>query len=148
MRWHGICISGDQQIGEGMTDKILDSNRFLKFSAVGLAGTTVNMAVLYLGYQVAGLPLLLASVLAVETAVLNNFLWNNIWTFRQRTFALIRLVKFNLVSLGALTVNVAVLYLLVTMLDLHYLAANLAAIVAATGLNFVGNSLWTWDGAT
>lgn len=128
-----------------MKERVLNVRRFLKFAVVGASGTIVNSLVLYLGYQVGGLPLLLASVLAVETAILNNFIWNNRWTFSQRDFALHRLVRFNIVSLGGLLVNVLTLYALVTGFGIHYLVANLAAIAAAMTLNFVGNVMWTWD---
>ncbi len=130
-----------------MRARIVDANRLLKFTLVGSSGVVVNTIVLYLGHEVGGLPLLLASALAVETAVISNFLWNNLWTFSQSSFTWRRLLKFNLVSLGGLAITVVVLYALVQYLALHYLVANLLAIGVATIWNFLVNSLWTWGGA-
>lgn len=130
-----------------MYARIVDGSRLLKFVLVGTSGVGVNTVVLYLGHEVGGLPLLLASVLAVETAIISNFLWNNLWTFSQSSFTWRRLLKFNLVSLGGLVITVVVLYTLVQYFALHYLIANLLAIGAATIWNFLLNSLWTWGGA-
>ncbi|MHB1414769.1 MAG: GtrA family protein [Chloroflexota bacterium] len=128
--------------------RVADTRRIAKFALVGVTGMIVNTAVLYLGHDVGQLPLLIASVLAVETAILNNFLWNNLWTFSQRDFTWERLAKFNLVSLGGLVITVTILYALVQWFGLYYLVANLLAISVATGWNFMINSIWTWGSVT
>lgn len=124
------------------------AGRFVKFGIVGATGVAVNTAMLYVGHELGGLPLVLASALAVEIAIIHNFLWNNLWTFSQKSIDLHRLVKFNLVSLGGLLITVLVLYSLVEWLDLHYLVANLLAIACATSWNFFVNSFWTWGGVS
>ncbi len=57
--------------------------QFVKFCLVGGSGVVVDMAVLHvlavwLGWNVA-----LSKVGSAETAMLNNFLWNEVWTFRE-----------------------------------------------------------------
>jgi putative flippase GtrA len=54
---------------------------WLRFNAVGLAGLGVQLASLEILLRVAGLDYLAASVIAVETAVLHNFLWHKHWTW-------------------------------------------------------------------
>lgn len=122
-------------------------NRLLKFILVGLSGLLVNSGVLYIGHEIGQLPLVVASALAVETAIVNNFLWNNLWTYSQRHFATRRFLKFNLVSLSGLVLTVAMLHAFVQWLGLHYLLANALAVGVTTGWNFVANSLWTWGSA-
>src|SRR5687767_6577737 len=56
--------------------------RPLRFGLVGLSGVVVNTAALWGLARGAGLPVLLASVLATEMAILSNFLLNDRWTFR------------------------------------------------------------------
>ena len=55
--------------------------RFVKFAIVGASGVPVTLAMNYLLHAVLGLPLWLSTALAVETAILTNFLGNNAWTF-------------------------------------------------------------------
>ncbi len=118
--------------------------RFLRFGTVGALGVLVNSGVLFLAHGVAGLSLLLASMLAVELAILNNYFWNERWTFGTAQLSLWRLAKFNLTSLGGLLISLGVLHLLVTYAGMHYLLANLAGIAMATGWNFGLSLLWTW----
>ncbi len=122
----------------------LIGDRFLRFGAVGALGVGVNSLALFVAHGVAGLPLLVASPLAVEVAILHNFVWNERWTFGARRFSLTRLGKFNLTSLGGLVITSGVLYLLVAYGGLHYMLANLMGIAAATAWNFTASLLWTW----
>ena len=56
---------------------------FLKFSIVGGSGVVVNYEIAYLGY-IASLNDFLSLAIGFETAILNNFIWNDLWTFRDR----------------------------------------------------------------
>lgn len=120
------------------------STRFVRFGIVGSLGVVVNSAMLFLAHGVIGLPLLLASGLAVEVAIFHNYLWNERWTFRATSFSLSRLGKFNLTSLGGVLITLSVLYLLVEYWQFHYLLANLFGIALATIWNFTLSLLWTW----
>ncbi|MCL4467262.1 MAG: GtrA family protein [Chloroflexi bacterium] len=130
-----------------MSRSAITVERFLKFALVGISGLLVNTGVLYLGHEVGGLPLVLASALAVETAIVNNYLWNNLWTFSRRSFTIRQFFRFNLVSLGGLVISVALLYAFVQFFGLYYLAANLLAVGMTTGWNFLLNALWAWGSA-
>ena len=93
--------------------KQLPIGRFLQFGAVGFSGLFVDIAVLFLLQERAGLPLYLSNNLAIEAAIINNFLWNDAWTFADVAQAqkgwharLQRFAKFNVVCLvGALLQN-------------------------------------------
>ena len=61
--------------------------RLARSALVGASGVGVNSGMLWLLHSGAGLPLPAASALAIETAIWNNFLLNDLWTFyeeRQR----------------------------------------------------------------
>jgi dolichol-phosphate mannosyltransferase len=118
--------------------------RFSKFLVVGGLGVVVNTLLLALLYQLAHLPLLLASAIAVEASIIHNYLWNDRWTFARSSWALPRLVKFNMVSLAGLIITTGVLWTLVTYIHMAYLLANLVGIGIATVWNFAVNSRWTW----
>jgi len=74
----------------GVIKRVLDwarrklfSTTFLKFGIVGASGVAVNYGIAYLGY-IAGLSDILSLAIGVEAAILNNFTWNDLWTFRHR----------------------------------------------------------------
>ena len=59
------------------------SRTFLKFAAVGIFGVVINLATFIVLVHL-GVNKFLASPLAIELAIVNNFLLNNYWTFRAR----------------------------------------------------------------
>ncbi|MFJ9012544.1 GtrA family protein [Streptomyces canus] len=120
------------------------TSRVLRFAVVGGVGTVVNTAALYLLHRLLGVPLVAASVLAVELAVVHNYLVNNRWTFGMRVLSVRRFGKFNVSMLAGLAVNVLVLWALVHV-GAHLVVANVVAIGAAFGVNYTSSTLWVWD---
>jgi dolichol-phosphate mannosyltransferase len=123
--------------------------RPLRFGLVGLSGVVVNTAILWALVEGVRLPVLLASVLATEMAILSNFMLNDRWTFRaatRRHSFVQRLLRFNGVALGGMTISTATLAMLTTYGSLHLLLANLFAVGAALVWNYGVNSRWTWRG--
>jgi putative flippase GtrA len=115
--------------------------RWLKFNAVGAIGILVQLAALAILKGALRVPYLLATALAVETAVLHNFVWHERWTWSDRRgegSVLLRLVRFNLGN-GAvsLLVNLVFMRLLVGRFHMQYLVANLIAIAAGSVANYL-----------
>ena len=65
-------------------DRWVVFRRWLKFNSVGAIGIGVQLSVLTLLAGHLGLNYLLATALAVETAVLHNFVWHEKWTWADR----------------------------------------------------------------
>jgi putative flippase GtrA len=124
--------------------------RPLRFGLVGISGLVVNTAVLWALVRLAGLPLLVASALASEVAILNNFMLNDRWTFRTarpgHSFGQ-RFLRFNGTALGGMALTMLVLAILTHYSPLPLLLANLLAIGSAIGWNYIANSRWTWRGS-
>jgi dolichol-phosphate mannosyltransferase len=130
--------------------------RFLRFGLVGLSGVVVDMALLYLLHSTAsplalGWGLTRSKILASEVAIFNNFVWNDRWTFRdmaggQRSQGqwIKRLIKFNIVCLLGLTLNVLLLNVLFKGFRINPYIANLMAIVLVTFWNFWVNLKLNW----
>ena len=123
--------------------------RFLKFCLVGGSGVLVNMGLLWLLTESAGLFYLLSAAISIETSIITNFTLNDYLTFPDRRvkgarFFLTRLAKFNLVSLAGLGLNMTVLWLLTEVVGVYYMLSNLCGIAVATLWNYVANSWWTW----
>jgi dolichol-phosphate mannosyltransferase len=114
---------------------------------VGLTGVFVNMVLLWYLTEVGGIYYLLSSLVAVETAILSNFLLNNAWTFRDKSRGAVRLgalCRYNLVCLGGMVTGTAILYILTSWFGAYYLAANLVAMSVTSLWNFAANASWTW----
>ena len=125
-------------------------SRPIRFGLVGLSGVIVNTVILWGLVRGLGLPVLLASALATEVAILSNFLLNDRWTFRTAAHQgmVRRLLRFNGVALGGMAITTAVLAALTDHGYLPLLLANLLAVGAAMAWNYVVNSRWTWGHGT
>ena len=116
--------------------------RWLQFNAVGGLGIAVQLIALSFLRGLLGLNYLLATACAVEIAILHNFTWHELWTWRDRhagrSGAIQRLLRFNLTT-GALSLaaNLLLMRWLVGGLGIHYLPANLIAIASASIGNFL-----------
>ena len=129
-----------------------DVKRFLKFCVVGTTGFGVNIGVFWLLTRIAGLrePYdLVALIIALEISILSNFALNDLWTFRdKRTGGLkalvVRAVKFNMVSSGAVAIYYAIYTPLTRLLGVYDLLALFFAILVGLVWNFMINFLWTW----
>jgi dolichol-phosphate mannosyltransferase len=119
-----------------------------KFLVVGASGVVVNNAALFTFYQLLRCPLLVASSAAVALAVVNNFIWNDRWTFEQHegplSVAMRRFVRFGVASSGGLVLTTLMLWVLVNEVGLHYLVANLIAAATGAASNYVVNARWTY----
>jgi dolichol-phosphate mannosyltransferase len=123
--------------------------RFVKFCLVGASGVLVNMGLLWLLTELAGLFYLLSAAISIETSIISNFTLNDHFTFADRRLPGVkpfgnRLVKFNLVSLAGLGINMAILWLFTSVFGVYYLLSNLCGIAVATLWNYLVNLWWTW----
>jgi putative flippase GtrA len=116
--------------------------RWIVFNSVGAMGFIVQMSALYLMASLAGLHYLWATVLAVEAAILHNFLWHENWTWADRARSdrkgwRRRLVRFQLAN-GVVSVagNALLMRYFVGALKIHVLPANLIAIALCAVINF------------
>jgi dolichol-phosphate mannosyltransferase len=127
--------------------KSLLAEKLVKFCVVGGTGVIVNTVFLWLLHDRLGFDLLIASPVSVELSIFNNFFWNDWWTFNGQAVdapVVLRLLKFNLISLGGLAITTGVLYALNHYFGVYYLLANLVGIVFGTLWNFGLNAVWTW----
>ncbi len=125
--------------------------RWLAFNAVGTLGVAVQLAVLVSLTEGLGLDYRMATVLAVESAILHNFAWHERWTWRDRgpgpRGRWTRLAWFNLVT-GALSISANVVFtaLYVRTFGVHYALANLLAIASCSLLTFLVNDRFVFSG--
>jgi len=114
------------------------------FTVVGVIGYGVQTAVLWLLVGRLGMTVVPATLAATEAAVLHNFFWHLGWTWADRPAGARavagRLIRFNLSNGGfSLVGGAAIMALLVDALGVHYLAANLAAVLLVSVVNFLAS---------
>jgi putative flippase GtrA len=119
--------------------------RWMKFNAVGLMGVTVQLALLE-GLVKLGLHYLVATAIAVEIAVLHNYVWHTHWTWKDRGPAAGgNLLRFHLGNgLLSLAANVALMKVFAGWLGMPLIPANLTAIALASVLNFLVGDHWVF----
>ena len=117
----------------------------LKFGLVGGSGYAVNLAVFAVLTGPLGVHHIAAAIGAFCVAVANNFTWNRLWTFDATDgHAGFQAARFFAVSLVGLGLNLILLELFVSGLELPALASQALAVGLTMPVNFVGNKLWTF----
>jgi dolichol-phosphate mannosyltransferase len=114
---------------------------------VGTSGVFVNMGLYIFLTRLMGITLEYASPIAIEISIISNFILNNIWTFKSRTGKSSlskRFIRFHIVAFTAGVVNYITLLSFVYGVGMMDVIANLIGIGAATIVNYVLNSRWTW----
>jgi dolichol-phosphate mannosyltransferase len=131
---------------------IKDKTRFVKFAVVGFTGFLVN----YLGLELLkrfGLSTYFATLLATEAAIISNFIFNNIWTFKDKIITSIKdlfvqFVKFNFSSLFAVIVQPLIVaeasHLFGDTSLVHFVSLVFALIVVIIPYNYVVYNLFIW----
>jgi putative flippase GtrA len=122
--------------------------RWLKFNLVGGIGIGVQLAALWMLVHVLRCNYLLATGLAVEMAVLHNFVWHHRFTWSDRILAdrmnrhwrdiARRLLQFNMTN-GVVSIlgNLILMRLLAGALHVPVLLANVTSIAACSLVNFL-----------
>ena len=135
---------------------------FIKYTLVGATGTALDVGgfTLLIKYTSLGQTLntrLIAATCTFIIAVINNFTWNKIWTFKDKQKNIKKqFTKFLTVSIGGLILNITFLTLFslffayILEVDKNALPVYLSAFakVCASGIvltyNFTMNRLWTF----
>jgi putative flippase GtrA len=119
--------------------------RWTAFNAVGLIGVAVQLAVIAMLVHVFAWNTMIATAVAVESAVLHNFIWHQQWTWKDRRTGspretALRLIRFQALN-GAVSLvgNLAITGVLMTAFRVDAVLANAAAIVACALVNFAAS---------
>jgi len=119
--------------------------RWLKFNLVGGLGIGIQLGVLWMLVSGLGMNYLPATAVAVEAAVLHNFVWHERFTWKERAggpsrAVALRLVRFHagngLVSIAG---NLALMRMLVGSLHIRYMVANVTTIAICSLGNFAAS---------
>jgi putative flippase GtrA len=123
---------------------------WLKFNAVGGMGIGVQLVVLTVLKSGLHIDYLLATGLAVEAALVHNFIWHErfTWVERESKNVALRFLKFNLTA-GAFSIlgNLVMMASLVDLGRMNYLLANLVTIAVCSLGNFLVSDRFVFQAA-
>jgi putative flippase GtrA len=126
-----------------------DLIRWWKFNLVGAMGMVVQLAVLAAIGRLAAGHYLVASAVAVELAVLHNFVWHLHFTWsdrRDESAVVLQLVRFHLSNgLVSMLGNLVVMRILVREARVPLLVANGIAILCCSIVNFRLGNDWAFS---
>jgi len=138
---HSAPLPNDSIGGYGQPDR-KPLTRWLTFNAVGVAGMAVQLTVVATLVHL-GCHYLVATIAAVESAIVHNFLWHQRWTWRDRRTqssaeTALRFVRFHVLN-GTISLlgNVGLTAWFTGVVGLHPIASNIIAIVVCSLLNFI-----------
>jgi dolichol-phosphate mannosyltransferase len=128
-------------------------HQFFKFCLVGGSGLLVDMGVLFLLADTRCLVLnvTIAKFCAAETALVNNFIWNEFWTFKRKSSQAIfcqslfrRFLAFNAICGIGIGLAVLLLHCFHNWCELNLYLSNLLAIFLVTLWNYGMNARFNW----
>lgn len=128
-------------------NKVIHTNikPFLKYCIVGAAGTFIDLASLFIFVEYLLLPVIPATMLSFLLAVTNNFIFNKIWTFRNKSKNYRKLyAKFLIVSIVGLGLTIISMIVLVNLMNVWYMLAKAFTSLIVLTWNFLANKLWTF----
>ena len=143
----------DQATSESFVSRLLNlvfSKAFIiqgiRFAVVGGVGTLVNLSLLYILTDIYGLLYLISEAIAFTVSVIHNYFWNKSFTFEEdiKEKVIGKSVRFTIICIIALIVNLTVLFILVEFFGIFFLLAEVFAICVAFSVNFFGNRFWTF----
>jgi dolichol-phosphate mannosyltransferase len=122
--------------------------RFLKFIAVGISGTLVNLGVLKLVTIFTGWHEVIQLIPGIEVSIITNFFLNDIFTFADRRTGKTasffgRLLKYNLIAAAGAVINWGVAALLVNT-GMNIFLSDFIGIVIAFLWNYFFSTIWAW----
>ena len=91
---------------------VFTKSSFIKYVIVGVIGFSIDFGLSFILIERVRLIIWLATLLSAEAAIINNFFFNNFWSFSHKKinssfFSYVtKFLKFNLVSAGAIVIQV------------------------------------------
>lgn len=116
-----------------------------KFTVIGATGIFVNLSLLYILTDIAGIFYMLSGVLAISISLVINFILNDNFSFKRKSSSIPRrFVKyFSITSIGVI-INLVTLYILTQYTGVFYVLSSFIGILVAYMWNLTINRRITW----
>jgi len=120
----------------------------IKYFLVGGIGVGVNLGLLYVLTDFLGIWYILSQGMAIAVSITNNFFLHRYWTFKNEIVepkTLERYIKFFIVSVVGMCIQLGLTFVLVENFAIYYLYAAVLSIIAASAFNYLLNRKWTFE---
>ena len=125
------------------TYSLADKNKkLIKFGLVGVLATGTNLVCLYFFKDILDIWYMISAVLAFVVAFTVSFSFQKFWTFRETSTHKISKQAFFyfVVTFSSLMINLVCLYILVDIVDIHYLLSQLILLIILALIRFSINN--------
>lgn len=119
--------------------------RLFRYGVVGGFGTVLHLVIIFLLVEYFKLTPLVSSVAGFFIVLVVSYFLNRFWTFQTKNTNRFQFIKYVIVSLIGLVINVSIMYITIDILLWPYLlgAITMSFFVALT--NFILNQVWTFN---
>ena len=123
-----------------------------RYIAVGIGGVVIGMVAIWCFTELVGLFYLASGCLGAFFSILNDFTFNEIWTFshrRRKEHFTVKLAKrfgkFITSKAAGFFICITALAFFTQVVGFHYLISNLLAIGVAFIWNYTASGYWVWS---
>lgn len=126
--------------------KFIKNNlKIIKFLIVWVTSTLIDVVFLYIFVDILNIHLFIWVIFSFLLAVINWFIWNKFWTFRDKSIKYKRqFTKFLFVSIWGLSLTLWFMYLFAILFWIYYLLAKILTSILVVLWNFLWNKYWTF----
>jgi putative flippase GtrA len=118
--------------------------KLFRFSVVGIATALLQVALLYVGVELAGTGPTLTSSVAFVIVVIFNYLMHYSWTFDETAPHTQTLARYLFMISCGLLINTAVMHVGVNYLGINYMLVQVVAFLMVILWNFSVALLWVF----
>lgn len=117
---------------------------FVKFLGIGGIATALQYVLLAIMVELLGINAVIASTLAYVASSVANYMMNYYFTFSSTAGHRQAASKFAVVVCCGLGINAGVMFILLNVVGLHYLAAQICATLVVLICNYIAHKHWTY----
>lgn len=133
---------------KSLIDKFKQNNnvtKFVKYGFVGVLGTLVHTTILTISVEILHISPILSTVLGFMGSLILSFKLNSMWTFKGDSRTKYSFLKYIIICLIGLLINVCIMTLIVKVLHSTYLIGQGISILVVPIFNFILSSYWAFS---
>lgn len=118
---------------------------FVKYGMVGVIGTVVHTAILTLCVELLDIRAIYSTILGFIGSLVLSYKLNSIWTFKENNNTSFSFLKYLVVCLSGLLINVLIMFLTVDVFHSSYIIGQGIAIIVVPIFNFTLSQYWAFS---
>src|SRR5690606_33813932 len=122
--------------------------QFIKYGLVGLVGTAIQTSTLIILVELYSFRPIFASIIGFIGSLIVSFILNLKWTFQVSENKAQLFIKYVIVSISGLILNVSIMFIFVDIFGGWYIWAQIIVIIIVPIVNFIMNRFWAFSNKT